>query len=194
MAGVTLGLGVTGTGLEVPGLMLGIMGLAPGTTGLTAGAAGVGAGRTGTALWTGGTGVGFGSGAMVASGLTTKLPVCPSAPGVPRSLPLTLSLTAPRFPNCTLRRSGAVNVLVTPGPRVAWNRWSAGTVLPTTTWTQQLPPTVATTRRTPDEAAPAGPVEPTVDVGVGLEPAAAALGLGEPRTAGGWATWLPVRI
>ena len=28
MAGVTLGLGVTGTGLEVPGLMLGIMGLA----------------------------------------------------------------------------------------------------------------------------------------------------------------------
>src|SRR2546430_6046620 len=195
MAGVTPGFGVTGTGLDVPGLLLGITGLTPGTTvGVTSlgGGAGEDAGRMGTALWTGGTEVGFGSGAMVASGLTTKLPVCPGAPGVPRSLPLTLSLTAPRFPNCTLRRSGAVNVLVTPGCRVAWKTWSAGTVLPTTTWTQQLPPTVATTSRTSDEAAPAGPAEPTVDVGAGLELGpTVALGPGEPRTAGGWGPWLP---
>src|SRR2546425_4841745 len=94
------GLGVTGTGLEVPGLMLGIGGLRLGATGPTVGVTGLGggagAGRRGTALWTGGAEVGFGSGAIVASGLTTKLPVCPDAPGVPRSLPLTLSLTAPR--------------------------------------------------------------------------------------------------
>ena len=93
-----------------------------------------------------------------------------------------LTRTAPRLAICSLSRSTAENVLVTPCCIVPWNATSCGVVLPATTRIQELVPVTDTTSCTP--------LKPptTVGVGVGVR---VGEGVGDDGTGGGAATLPP---